>query len=152
MTKKDLLPHTGLLDEVTGTCLLTRTRRLSRVVTNIYDQALQHYGINSPQFSLLVLIWRLDGATRSEIGRINGQERSTLSRNLALLLDRGFVHEGEADGRRRPITISEEGIATLLAAAPGWRAAQIEAGEILGKDGVSSILAVGDLVEKLELS
>jgi hypothetical protein len=56
-----------------------RTRRISRVVTNIYDQALRSHGVNASQFSLLVLIAKLGGASRAEIGRANYQDRSTLT-------------------------------------------------------------------------
>src|SRR5262245_2708440 len=80
----------ALVGEVTQGCLLTRARRISRVITGIYDEALRPYGVNSPRFSLLVLIAKLNGASRAEIGRSNHQERSTLTRNLALLIDEGW--------------------------------------------------------------
>ena len=51
--------------EITRECLLTRTRRISRVLTGIYDQALRPFGINSPQFTLLVVIARLGPVNRT---------------------------------------------------------------------------------------
>jgi pimeloyl-ACP methyl ester carboxylesterase len=58
------------------------------------------------QFSLLVLIARLGGASRAEIGRASYQERSTLTRNLALLLTEGWVEEMVSDqgGRSRHLS------------------------------------------------
>ncbi|WP_201377411.1 hypothetical protein [Ktedonobacter sp. SOSP1-85] len=64
---------TGVVGGITRHCLLTRTRRISRIITNMYDQALRSHGVNAPQFSLLVLIARLGGASRAEIGRANYQ-------------------------------------------------------------------------------
>jgi DNA-binding MarR family transcriptional regulator len=138
---------TVITAEISRDCLLTRARRISRVITGIYDQELRPYGINSPQFSLLVLISRLNGATRAEIGRANNQERSTLSRNLALLLEEGWVKEVAGIGRSRPILISPAGKAQLEQAVPAWRIAQEKAAEILGDAGRASILGVGTKLE-----
>lgn len=144
----------SVLGEVTRNCLLTRTRRISRVVTNIYDQALRPHGVNSPQFSLLVLIANLGGASRAEIGRANYQERSTLTRNLALLLAEGWIEElvPEGGGRRRPIVISNAGRTLLTTAAPAWRSAQIKARQLFGDDGVAAILGVAGRIPLDELA
>lgn len=136
-----------ITEEINRNCLLTRARRISRVVTGIYDQELRPYGISSPQFSLLVLIARLNGASRAELGRANSQERSTLSRNLALLLEEGWVKELAGAGRARPIVISPIGRAQLKRATPAWRIAQRKAAEILGDAGRESILNVGTKLE-----
>ena len=135
-----------VVGEVVRHCLLTRTRRISRVITHIYDQALRPYGVNSPQFSLLVLIAKLGGASRAEIGRANFQERSTLTRNLALLLAEGLVEETARDGggRRRPIVISQAGRRLLAAAAPAWRSAQAQARKVLGEQGAAALAGVAD--------
>jgi hypothetical protein len=41
-----------LIQEVTQSCLLTRARRISRVLTSLYDERLRPFGINAPQFTL----------------------------------------------------------------------------------------------------
>lgn len=135
----------GLVGEVAKGCLLTRTRRISRVVTGIYDDALRPYGVSSPQFSLLVQIAKLSGASRAEIGRANHQERSTLTRNLAILLKEGWVDEIVPEGgRSRPIVITESGRALLASAGSAWRSAQFKARQLLGDGGVAAIIAVAD--------
>jgi DNA-binding MarR family transcriptional regulator len=142
-----------VIDEVTRNCLVTRTRRISRVITNTYDHALRPYGVNSPQFSLLVLIANLDGASRAEIGRANYQERSTLTRNLALLLAEGWIEEkASSGGRSRPIVISEAGRKLLATAAPAWRAAQVKARQLLGDDGVAAVIGVAEGIQFDELA
>lgn len=140
----DPVDWSEIADEARRACLLSRTRRVARVVTGIYDQELRSHGLNAPQFSLLVVISRLDGATRSEIGRANSQERSTLSRNLQVLLDNGWVAETTGGGRRKPIVVSPEGYRLLDSAAPAWSAAQVKARKLLGQDGVASIMKVAE--------
>ncbi len=136
--------NVAFVNEVVRECLLTRTRRISRVITNIYDHEMRPLGVGSAQISLLATIARLDGASRAEIGRANYQDRSTLTRNLALLLKEGWVEELAAEGRSRPIILSEAGRELLAAAAPKWRAAQAEARKLLGDDGAAALISVAD--------
>lgn len=140
--------NSGASDEVSGEvtrdCLVTRTRRISRVLTGIYDQELRPFGINSPQFSLLVVISRLGPVSRAEIGRHNHQDRSTLTRNLQLILSEGWVEEirHATGGRGRPIVLTRSGKDLLTRAAPAWRKAQVQAKAILGETGVNAVMDI----------
>lgn len=136
----------AIVGEITSSCLLTRTRRISRVVTNIFETELRPYGINAPQFSMLVLIARMGSASRAEIARENHQERSTSTRNLQLILSEGWAEEipDEASGRRKPIRIAKAGKDILTAAMPAWRTAQTQTRQMLGESGASAVCALAD--------
>jgi DNA-binding MarR family transcriptional regulator len=136
----------GVISEITHDCLLTRTRRVSRVVTSIYDAQLRPFGLKSPQFSLLVVMARLGTASRAEIGRVNHQDRSTLTRNLQLILSAGWAEEipHTAGGRSRPIALTTAGKELLRNAATAWRAAQVEAKALLGEAGVIAVTDIAD--------
>jgi DNA-binding MarR family transcriptional regulator len=139
ISKETALP--GLVGEVTAGCLMTRARRISRVVTNVFDQEMRPFGLNASQFSLLVLIARMGEASRAEIGRANHQERSTSTRNLQLVLDQGWAEERVPEkGRRRPIVISKTGRDLLVDAMPAWRAAQAKAKRLLSENGATAIV------------
>jgi DNA-binding MarR family transcriptional regulator len=143
----------SLVTEVVEQCLMTRTRRISRVITNIFDQELRPHGLSSSQFSLLVLIARMDGASRAEIGRANHQERSTSTRNLQLVLDQGWAEEVMPEkGRSRPILISKAGRDLLAQAAPAWRTAQVMARQLLGDDGACAIVDLSATLPVEELA
>jgi DNA-binding MarR family transcriptional regulator len=145
---KDAAKREDMIGEISRDCLLTRARRISRIFTGMYDQALRPFGINSPQFTLLVVIFRLGSASRAEIGRYNYQDRSTLTRNLQLILSEGWVEEmeHEADGRSRPIVLTKAGKDLLHKAAPAWRAAQTQAKALVGEKGVAAIRSIDDLL------
>jgi DNA-binding MarR family transcriptional regulator len=130
--------------EVMRSCMVTRTRQISRVLTAIYDQELRPFGISSQQFSLMVLITELGAASRSDLGRRNHQDRTTLTRNLQPLLSRDLVSEEvpAEGGRRRPLSLTKEGRELLLSAAPAWSAAQTKAKALLGKSGVDAIMGI----------
>jgi DNA-binding MarR family transcriptional regulator len=125
-------------------CLLTRTRQISRVVTAIYDDALRTLNINGTQFALLVMISELGPLSRSDLGRKNHHDRSTLSRNLQPLISRGWVSEIAAvkDRRRRLLCVTCEGHTLLRDAAPAWSIAQDKARIVLGKRGASEIITI----------
>ena len=142
----NLQPET--IDDVSGeiarSCLLTRTRQISRVLTAIYDDALRPFGINAPQFSLLVLIAELGPLSRSALGRKNHHDRSTLTRNLQPLIAQGWVSEGApgGDGRSRPLALTQSGTALLHDAAFAWARAQSEARALLGESGASALMGI----------
>ncbi|CAN5458025.1 helix-turn-helix domain-containing protein [soil metagenome] len=132
--------------EVKQSCLLTRTRLIARIVTNLYDEALRPFGINSPQYALLGLIEEVEPATRADLARHNSQDRSTLSRNLQIMLDEGWIEEtaAGAKGRSRPLILSRRGCELLHAAMPAWRAGQLQAQALMGKEGVDALIQVAD--------
>jgi DNA-binding MarR family transcriptional regulator len=132
--------------EIAETCVLMRTRLISRVLTGIYDEELRPFGINSPQFALLVVIFEIEPATRAEIGRYHHQDRSTLTRNLKILLSEGWTEEiqDKAGGRGRPIVLTKAGEDLLRDAAPAWRVAQTRAKALLGEDGVIAVTDIAN--------
>jgi len=138
------------LVEMASDCILMRTRLISRVITNLYDEALRPFGLNSPQFALLLVISVKEPASRSEIGRFHHQERSTLTRNLKIMLDEGWIEEvpDGAGGRARPIRLSKEGRRLLQSVITAWRGAQAEAQNLLGADGAGTIMEIASQIMK----
>jgi len=138
-------PNSDIVGEVVSECLMTRARRISRVITNIYDQELRDHGLNASQFSMLIVIARLGGASRAEIGRANFQDRTTLTRGLLPLLKEGWIEELPTDGgRSRPVVISAAGEQLLSKAAPAWREAQRKASRLVGSDGAKAIIDIAE--------
>jgi DNA-binding MarR family transcriptional regulator len=147
MEKRDIQgAELDLIQEIGSTCVLMRTRLISRVITAIHDEALQPFGIGAAQFVLLVVIGKLEPASRAEIGRYHRQDRSTLSRNLKVILAEGWAEEDptRVQGRIRPIVLTEAGRALLMRAAPAWRKAQAEAKAVLGQGGTDAVMAIAN--------
>jgi DNA-binding MarR family transcriptional regulator len=135
-----------ITNEITRNCLLTRTRRISRIITGIYDEEYRPFGVNAPQVSLLVMISRLGSASRAEIGRQNNQDRSTLTRNLQLMISNGWIEEvpHEEGGRKRAIVLTKAGKKLLSDVTPAWRAAQRRGKALLGESGAAAIKSIAD--------
>ena len=133
-----------MIAKIGSACLLMRIRLISRVITGIYDKHLRDLKISSAQFALLVDIYQAQPATRAEIGRQQHLDRSTLTRHLKVVLSEGWVEETRhgADGRSRPIVLTKLGSDLLHHAETAWRAAQVEAKDLLGKNGSTAVTEI----------
>lgn len=106
-------------------CICTHLRRAARGVSRHYDEALERFGINVAQFSLLRHLQRLDKPSISTLADAMGLDRSTLGRNLRVLEAQGLVALAEgSDLRNRLVLLTEQGRARLSAATPAWEQAQ----------------------------
>ncbi|WP_095106951.1 MarR family winged helix-turn-helix transcriptional regulator [Pseudomonas sp. Irchel 3E20] len=126
-------------------CLCTNLRRAARGVSRHYDGALDGFGINVAQYSLLCNLQRLDQPSISNLAQAMGLDRSTLGRNLRVLECDGLVTlvEGE-DQRNRVVQLTEAGRERLAAALPAWEAAQQRLIERLGAEKRETLLALLD--------
>ena len=66
-------------------------------------------------------------------------DRSTVSRNLALMQKRGWVNVAEISptGRAMSVTITGTGVAAFTSASTAWRSAQTSAARMLGPAATS---------------
>ncbi len=119
---------------MTSICICTHLRRAARGVSRHYDEALDGFGINVAQFSLLRHLQRLDKPSISSLAEAMGLDRSTLGRNLKVLEAEGLVAMAEGDDlRNRLVLLTEQGKARLLAAEPAWEQAQERLVDTLGE-------------------
>lgn len=106
-------------------CACASVRRASRAVTQLYDSWLRRHGIEGPQFALLTMLERLGETNQTTMGRQFDLDKTTLSRNLRLLHQKGWIAMGPgADARERRVTLTPMGRRRLAAARPAWRQAQ----------------------------
>lgn len=105
-------------------CLAMRTRRLSRILTRVYEDALRDYGITLPQFTLLTIISIHEPVTSAEIGRQFDFEKSTLSRTVGKMITNGWVQERHGDNAERGLVTTAHGRKTLRNAIPAWQKVQ----------------------------
>ena len=132
------------------TCIATRVRQLSRIVTRVYDDALRPHKITASQFTLLTQLAQTDGITAAEIGLDLDIEKSTLSRNLKRLLALGHIEMDPPAGRRgRGLHLTPRGKAVIREAYPLWQEAQRRSTEIMGSDARQLLDGLLTQAEKL---
>ncbi len=126
-------------------CLCISLRRAARGVSRHYDGALDGFGINVAQYSLLCNLRRLDKPSISGLAEAMGLDRSTLGRNLRVLEGEGLVKmSGGSDQRNRLVCLTALGAQRLDEAFPAWEAAQQRLAERLGDEKRAALLALLD--------
>lgn len=137
----------------TSACLALRVRRMSRIITRVYDDALRPLGITASQFTLLTQLAQRDGITASEIGGDLDIEKSTLSRNLKRLLALGHLIMDPPAGRRgRGLHLTPKGVEVIRKAYPVWDQAQRRALGVMGSDSRAKLDDLLDHAEKLAIT
>lgn len=109
-------------------CIAMRVRQINRRVTRLYDAALRPHGITTAQLNVLVAL-ALMGETRAvDVAATLALEKSTLSRNLARMIERGWISAStDARGSGQQLRILAPGRDLVERAIPAWQAAQRQA-------------------------
>ncbi len=141
---------TEIAASTAATCLATRVRQLSRIVTRVYDDAMRPLGITASQYTLLAQLASRDGITAVEIGHDLDIEKSTLSRNLKRLLALGHIIMDPPAGRRgRGLHLTPKGQAILKDAFPVWQDAQKRTITVMGPESRAVLDGLLTQAEKL---
>ena len=138
------------VDEIVRDCLAVRVRLIGRAVTGLYDHALEIHGLSIAQVNLLAALGKVGPCSPTRVGDVLQLERSTVSRNLSLLLRQGWIEAVSSDAKGvREVALTSSGRKKIKAVMPEWRRAQKEAAQLLGVGGVHAVRtlasSVGDL-------
>ncbi len=117
-------------------CVCISSRKAANALTNLYDDALAKSGIKITQYSLMKNIHRSTEITINELAKETKLNRTTLTRNLAILEKDNLVEivADDEDLRKSIVKLSINGQRVLKKAQASWEEAQKRAKKILGKD------------------
>lgn len=102
-------------------------------MTQRYDAHLQPGGLRITQFSLLAALAGDEAFTVSSLAARMAMDRTTLTRNLKPLADRGLLQLGACqDARCRSVALTDAGRIAFAATLPLWRQAQKEMLALVG--------------------
>lgn len=124
-------------DRITDTSLCTcaNLRMASRAMTQAYDKALSPAGLKTTQFTLMVMLEELGQVPLTQLAEKLVMDRTTLTRNLQPLIDRGLIAADRGQDRRvRNLSVSREGSKVLKKARPRWEKVQLTTVSGLGPD------------------
>ena len=110
-TQRDIANELAM--EVRDACLGKRVSRLHRIVARVYEQALQTVGISLPQMEILTELVGAGPVRPAVLASRMMLERSTVSRNLAIMQKRDWITvvESSPTGRAMSVTIADAGLA-----------------------------------------
>jgi DNA-binding MarR family transcriptional regulator len=132
-------------------CVCFNLRKAARAVTQLYDDTLRPSGLRATQFSLLHILAGRGPFTMSALADALVTDRTTLTRNLKPLTEKGLVvTEVGEDRRQRTVAITDAGRTALRQAVPLWRQAQACIVDGLAEDRWDGM--VEDLEETVRLA
>src|SRR6267142_1627662 len=121
-------------------CACQNLRRLSRVVTRIYDQELRKAGLEITQFGLLAALAAVGETNQKRLSAGFAMDSTTLTRTLRLLLKQGWVRARRGkDRRERVFSLTGAGRQQMAMAQPYWEQAEQRLRRELGDAGWKSM-------------
>ena len=131
-------------------CACSNVRKSARVLTQHFDTAMQSVDLRATQFTILGVLSAYSGITVTELADFLLMDRTTLTRNLRPLENKGLVKTRAGDDRRtRLIELSKKGKNKLEKAIPLWKQAQKDVTDYMGKNRFSDFLTELNYVEKI---
>ena len=128
-------------------CVCINLRHMSRMISQIYDDALAPAGLKITQFCLLRAIARLGPVGVSALAEDQELDRTTLTRNLALLERDGLIEQSPGIDKRTSLAqLTRAGSATIARALPHWERVQDELRRSLG---AQTLAQLGEIHEKI---
>jgi DNA-binding MarR family transcriptional regulator len=124
-------------------CACQNLRRLTRVVTRVYDQELRKAGLEITHFGLLTALAATGEANQKRLSAGFAMDSTTLTRTLSLLLKRGWIRVKHGDDRReRLFSLTTAGRRKMAEAQPHWEQAERRLRQQLGDAGWKSMKQV----------
>jgi DNA-binding MarR family transcriptional regulator len=108
-------------------------RQAARAVTAQFDAQLQSTGLRATQLNLLMAVETGAATTITDLAEILAMDRTTMTRNLKLLRDRGFVEQSR-------IALTSKGRRAAAIALPLWEQAQARFVKSLGSQRWDSLI------------
>src|SRR3954467_3075612 len=91
-------------------CVAKHLRWSSRIISNFYDQKMQHTGLHANQVTLLTVPYLAGPISINKMAAHVGLDRTTLVRNLKLIEQRGLITiKPGRDLRTRIVTLTPTG-------------------------------------------
>lgn len=142
-----------LCAQVRAMCACNQLRRATRGITQLYESALAPSNLKATQLPILVGLGSAGDLSVSTLADALALDRTTLTRNLRVLEDRGLIRTGESDddARVRIVSLTLDGADVLAAALERWEAMQRVVEQRFGRERLTALYAeleaLGDIVE-----
>ncbi|MFJ7969884.1 MarR family winged helix-turn-helix transcriptional regulator [Psychrobacillus sp. NPDC096389] len=130
------------LDYIIQFCACANLRKVARIVTQSYEKQMQPTGLKVTQYYMLVNIVRHKQISISKLGDIMLLDQTTVTRNVNILKESGYVNitRDKNDSRTKSISITDIGLGKLEEATPIWLQIQEKVENGMGKEQYNNLL------------
>ena len=112
----------------------------------MYDEMIRPHGLKFSQMNILTVVTLHGPVQPVEVGRMLSLEKSTLSRNVALMEANGWLEVLPGDGNTQLLRTTQQGQQLLKAAMPSWRKAQEQVKSMLGDEVAIELRRAADRI------
>ena len=128
---------------VSNKCVANQVRQLNRSLSRIYDEQLRPHGMKISQFTILVAIANLGEVTPQTISSTLSLEKSTLSRSLERLVQKGWLVANYSHKNRiQTVTVTEAGKRQIVEASQSWSKAQKQVQQLIEQNQLATLFAI----------
>ncbi len=134
-------------------CHCTTLRYAAQTLTEVYDRVLTPSGLKVTQYVLLESILE-DEAEQSmtDLAQKLGSDRSTIGRNVRILVRDGLVSLSRgSDRREHTVHVTQKGHEAVSFARPLWQKAQTAVAATLGQDQLNTLKTLLSQVEEISI-
>ena len=128
-------------------------RYAAQTLTEVYDRVLAPSGLKVTQYVLLESILQ-DEAEQSitDLAQQLGSDRSTIGRNIHILVRDGLVSLSRgSDRREHTVCVTQKGRETVSLATPLWQKSQAAVEETLGEDQLKTLRTLLSQLEEISI-
>ena len=116
-----------------------------------YDSAFAKNNITTKQYSLLVNLSRLGEANVVELAEYVNLERSTVTRNLKILISNNWVCDlAKEKSRSHRYIVTKEGEQQIKKSMPIWNKCQSDLEAFLGKENTNALINMLYSIQSLQ--
>lgn len=122
-------------------CLTHGLMRAARAVARGFEAEAASLGVTAPQFTALARLSFMGPMTVSQIAARVDADRTTMTRNLGVMAQKGWITEASAEDRRERVwQLTEAGRVIVAEVMPVWQAWQARLVARLGRDAATGLL------------
>lgn len=122
-------------------CLTHGLMRAARSVARGFEAEAASLGVTAPQFTVLARLAFMGPMTVSQIAAKVDADRTTMTRNLAVMAHKGWIAEASAEDRRERVwQLTDAGRTVLTQVMPVWQAWQARLVGRLGPQTATDLL------------
>jgi DNA-binding MarR family transcriptional regulator len=123
-------------------CLTHGLMRAARSVARGFEAEAADLGITAPQFTALARLSFMGPMTVSQIAAVVDADRTTMTRNLAVMAQKGWITEGKPEDRRERVwQLTEAGQQVVMQVMPVWQAWQARLVDRLGPEAATGLMS-----------
>ena len=130
-------------------CMCASLRRASRLLSQLYENALRPLGMRATQFTILQTLALAGEVTQGQLGQMLGMDSTTLTRTLTIMSREGWIAKQRGEDRREwKLRLSRKGEAQFKIALPHWQKVQDRLRSQLGSRLSGNLMTLTNEVTK----